>query len=136
VVIGVDLQPVTPSIAPNVETLQADLMQISVEQLLAPLGESGRYDAVMSDMAPKTSGTGDHFKSVDLCRGVLERLPGVLRPGGALVMKVFEGETYPALLGDTGCLFRSCKGFKPKASRDVSSEIYIIAEGFRGPDAG
>jgi 23S rRNA (uridine2552-2'-O)-methyltransferase len=132
----VDLQPVATSIAENVTTIRGDLTGIDAAELLAPLGEGRLYDAVISDMAPKTSGAGDHFRSVDLCRAVLERLPGVLRKGGSLVMKVFEGETYPDLLGDTGRDFERCKGLKPKASRDVSSEIYIIAEGFRGPDAG
>jgi 23S rRNA (uridine2552-2'-O)-methyltransferase len=137
VVVGVDLQPVDATIAENVMTIQGDLTGIDAEELLAPLGEGRLYDALISDMAPKTSGAGDHFRSVDLCRAVLERLPGLLRKGGSLVMKVFEGETYPDLFADTARAFERCKGFKPKASRDVSSEIYIIGEGYRGHgDAG
>jgi 23S rRNA (uridine2552-2'-O)-methyltransferase len=132
-VVGVDVQPVGLSIGPNVKTVAADITQIDSAALVSLLGEGQAYDAVLSDMAPNTTGAGDHFRSVALCRAVLERLPGVLRPGGSLVMKVFEGETYPALLAETGRLFERCKGFKPKASRDVSCEIYIIGEGYRGP---
>ena len=48
-------------------------------------------------------------------------------------MKVFEGEAYPDLLTRTRELFESVKGYKPKASRAISREMYIIAHGFRGP---
>jgi 23S rRNA (uridine2552-2'-O)-methyltransferase len=83
-------------------------------------------------MAPNTTGAGDHFRSVELCRRVLELLGGLLRAGGNLVMKVFEGEEYPALLRETGAMFDEVKGFKPQASREVSREMYIIGKGFRG----
>jgi 23S rRNA (uridine2552-2'-O)-methyltransferase len=87
-------------------------------------------------MAPNTSGSGDHYPSVELCRHVLRLCPGVLRPGGSLAMKVFEGELYPDLLGEAGALFERVKGFKPRACRDVSREIYVIAEGLRASPGG
>ena len=83
-------------------------------------------------MAPDTTGHGDHFLSVRLCRRALDLLPSLLKPGGNLAMKVFEGEEYPQLLRDTAALFDQAKGFKPKASRADSSEVYIVATGFRG----
>ncbi|MCH7791941.1 MAG: RlmE family RNA methyltransferase [Planctomycetes bacterium] len=98
-----------------------------------PAEEAGRgFQVVLSDMAPNTTGAGDDFVSERLCRRVLELLPGVLKPGGNLVMKVLEGSGYPGLLGDTSAMFTACKGFKPRASRDASREIYIVGRGYRG----
>ena len=83
-------------------------------------------------MAPNTTGHGDHERSIALCEQVLLMLPALLRKGGNLAMKVFEGGEYPRLLKDTAKLFESTKGYKPKASRDASVEMYIVASGFRG----
>jgi 23S rRNA (uridine2552-2'-O)-methyltransferase len=144
-VAGLDLQPVTATLPPNVRTAVGDVFTTPAEDLLALAADPGHpgpprlYDTVLSDMAPSTSGGGggsaDHFRSVDLCRRVLALLPALLRPGGNLAMKVFEGEAYPDLLRETAALFNEAKGFKPDASRDVSREIYIVAKGFRPPAA-
>lgn len=124
-VVGVDLKPVTCALPENVRTTVGDVFEIGRADLLA---DGSMFDVALSDMAPNTSGdAGDHFRSVDLCGRVLELLPGVLRPGGNLAMKVFEGEAYPALLRRTGSMFGSVKGFKPSASRSMSREMYIVA---------
>ena len=130
-VVGIDLKEVRETIAPNVRTVVGDIYKTPAEELTGLGG--GLFDAVLSDMAPDTTGHGDHFLSVRLCRRVLAMLPGLLKPGGNLAMKVFEGEEYPELLREAGRLFREAKGFKPKASRDVSSEMYIVAHGYRPP---
>ena len=57
--------------------------------------------------------------------------PDLLDAGGALVMKVLEGEVYPDLLRRARRGFERVKGFKPKASRGVSTEMYVIAEGYQ-----
>ncbi|MBX3375493.1 MAG: RlmE family RNA methyltransferase [Phycisphaeraceae bacterium] len=131
VVVGIDLKEVRENFGPNAFILQGDVYATPAATLL---GQSGmKFDAVLSDMAPDTTGHGDHFLSVRLCRRVLELLPSLLKPGGNLAMKVFEGEEYPALLKETSRMFASAKGFKPKASRDVSREMYIIGERYRPP---
>lgn len=142
-VVGLDLQAVDGGLAPNVRAVQGDVFKTSAEEFLKLASADGKsegntklFDAVVSDMAPNTTGAGDHFRSVDLCRRVLELLPKVLRNGGNLVMKVFEGETYPELLKDVKKQFAECKGFKPEACRDVSREIYIVAAGYKGAGAG
>jgi len=132
VIVGIDLKEIRETIAPNVHALRGDVYKTDPGALLAPAG--GSFDAVLSDMAPDTTGHGDHFLSVRLCRRVIEILPSLLKPGGNLVMKVFEGEEYPALLRETGVLFDQAKGFKPKASRDISREMYVVAHGYRPPD--
>jgi 23S rRNA (uridine2552-2'-O)-methyltransferase len=133
IVVGIDLQEVRETLGPNIHTIQGDIYATEASKLT---GESGDlFDTVLSDMAPNTTGHGDHFLSVRLCRRALELLSALLRPGGNFVMKVFEGEEYIALLGETQHLFREAKGFKPKASREMSREMYIVGYGYRG-DAG
>ena len=134
VVVGFDLSPVRAEVPGWVVARVGDVLALPASGLLEPLvqrrGPGVLYDAVLSDMAPNTSGAGDHFRSVRLCEAILERLPGLLRPGGSLVYKVFEGEQYPDLLARTGAMFARCKGLKPRATREVSTEIYVVAGGY------
>lgn len=130
-VVGIDLQRVEHPMPPNVTTLVGDLTATDPAALTAPAG--GRFAAVVSDMAPNTTGAGDDFRSVRLCREILARLPGLVAPGGHLAMKVFEGAQLQDLIAETRALFAESKGFKPRASREVSRETYIIAKGYRGP---
>ena len=138
-VVGVDLQEVDPDAvrhgmdrptADAVTAIQADVFAVDPARLLELSG--GPFDVVLSDMAPNTSGHGDDHLSARLCRRVLELLPGLLRRGGTLCMKVLEGEAFPELLRDTKGLFRECGATKPKASREVSREMYIVGSGYRG----
>lgn len=143
---GIDLKPIATTLPPSVKTLVGDIFKTDPATLLAlatPDGHAPRpIDVLLSDMAPSTEGgaggSADHFRSVELCRRVLELAPSILRVGGHLAMKVFEGEEYPNLLRETQKLFTDVKGFKPEASRDVSREMFIVAKGFKGaprPDA-
>jgi len=84
-------------------------------------------------MAPNTSGHGDHFLSVRLCETILDAVPSLLCPGGSLVMKVFEGEAFPPMLERVRAMFRDVKVIKPKATRGMSSEVYVTAKRYRGP---
>lgn len=133
--LGIDLQPVAPTTryGPRIRVLQADAFKIDPKELTDFAG--GVFDVVLSDMAPNTSGHGDDFLSVRLCRRVLEMLPGVLATsggGGNVLMKVLEGEEFAALLKETKALFREAGATKPAASREVSRETFIYGIGFRG----
>ena len=108
----------------------ADAFATDPATLLEPLGGT-RADALISDMAPNTTGHGDDFLSARLCRRVLELAPYVLRPGGTLVMKVLEGADMPDLIKETRAMFVEAGATKPAASRDVSREIFIWATGFK-----
>jgi 23S rRNA (uridine2552-2'-O)-methyltransferase len=131
-VVGIDLQQTRHDFGSNVRALVADAYTVDPAMLKELAGAASGFDVVLSDMAPNTTGHGDDLLSARLCRRVLELLPAVLRPGGSLAMKIFEGSEYPAVLRETAELFREARGFKPKASRDVSREMYIVATGFRG----
>ena len=131
VVWAVDLKSIERSGYPsNVRLVQADLGEIELSEIG---GE--RFDVLLSDMAPNTTGdpSGDHFLSVRLCDMRLDRAADWLRRGGNLVMKVFEGQEYPTLLKRCARLFDEAKGFKPKASRSESVEMFIVCHGYRGP---
>ena len=126
-VVGIDLTPTVHQFPANVITHVGDVEKVDPTLLL---GEGGLFDVVLSDMAPNTSGHGDHERSIRLCDRVLELLPQLLKPTGALVIKVFEGGEYPRFLKDMRARFAKVKGFKPPASRDVSVEMYVIGEGY------
>jgi len=133
-IVGIDLKRVEHAMPPNVTTLVGDIEKSPPGSLTGPAG--GLFDLVLSDMAPNTSGHGDDLVSARLCRSLLALLPGVLAPDGVLAMKIFEGQEYPFVLRETQRLFRDARGFKPKASRDVSREMYIVAKGYRAAGSG
>ncbi|RLS89885.1 MAG: RlmE family RNA methyltransferase [Planctomycetota bacterium] len=131
-VVAVDLKPINPNgYASNVRLIQADLRDLTTEDL------GGRpFDAVISDMAPDTTGDpgGDSIRSARLCHELLDRCPGWLRKGGNLTMKVFEGGEYPELLKRAGRMFEEAKGYKPRASRAESVEMFVVCLNYRGND--
>lgn len=127
--LGIDLQEVRTPFGPTVKVLREDVFAFDPTPYIEHAGR--RFDAVLSDMAPNTTGHGDDYLSVRLCRRVLELLPRVLRPHGHLCMKVLEGEEFPQLLKETRALFMDCGAMKPRASRDISCETFIWAKGYR-----
>lgn len=129
-VVGIDLQEVREDLGPNVRTIVGDIFKTDATAMLPD--PEAKFDVVLSDMAPNTSGHGDDALSVRLCRRVLELLPSLLAPRGGCAMKVLEGSGYAQLLKDCQRLFANAKGLKPKASRDASREIFIVAEGYKG----
>ncbi|NBX37362.1 MAG: RlmE family RNA methyltransferase [Planctomycetes bacterium] len=132
-VVAFDLKVIDPKGLPTqVTLLQADLEKIEVDAL-----GGVAFDVVLSDMGPDTSGdaSSDAVRSARLCGTLLDRLPHWLRKGGSLVMKVYEGGEYPALLRRTERLFDEVKGMKPEASRRESVEMFIVGKGYRGEPA-
>jgi 23S rRNA (uridine2552-2'-O)-methyltransferase len=130
-VVGVDLQSIEP--IEGVETIRGDIRKKeTVESLLALTG--GKADVILSDMSPNISGSyaTDHARSIELCEHALAFAKKTLRPGGILVMKVFEGDMMPDLMKLVKASFQEVKLYGPEASRSSSSEIYVIARHFRG----
>lgn len=129
-VLGIDLQDVRHEFGPTVKVLKGDAFTFDPKPYLEFLPRDGRFDVVLSDMAPNTTGHADDYASVKLCRRVLGMLPIALRPGGRLMMKVLEGAEFPELLKETKAMFVTAHAIKPKASRDLSREIFIVGLGF------
>ncbi len=130
-VFALDLLPMDA--IPGVTFLQGDFREQAV--LDALLGELGgrRVDLVMSDMAPNISGVDvvDHARAADLEALALDFARRVLGPEGVLVMKVFQGAGFQELLAEARRSFQAVRMRKPKASRQRSSETYLVARGAR-----
>lgn len=129
-VVGVDLLPVDP--VPGAAVLQGDFTDPYVQRrLVAELG--GKADLVLSDMAPDTTGhaTTDHLRIVALAEAALGFALDVLAEGGGFVAKVFQGGAEKAMLDRLKRHFASVRHAKPPASRKQSSELYVVATGFR-----
>lgn len=130
-VIALDLLPMD-AIA-GVEFMQGDFREQAVlDRLLGELGER-RVDLVLSDMAPNISGVDvvDQARAADLEALALDFACQVLAPQGALVMKVFQGAGFEAVLAEARRSFQAVRMRKPKASRARSSETYLVARGRR-----
>jgi 23S rRNA (uridine2552-2'-O)-methyltransferase len=126
-VLGVDLQRIDP--IERVETVQGDMTDEETREAVRErIGES---DVVISDMAPEMSGeySLDHARSIHLARQAFETANEVLAPGGDLVVKVFDGPDLSALREDIEGEFQYVRDVRPDASRDESSELYLVAKG-------
>ena len=130
-VIALDLLPIEP--LAGVTVLQGDFTEQAVlDRLLGEL-EGRAVDLVLSDMAPNMSG----MKAVDQPRAALlaelalECAREVLRPGGDLLLKMFQGEGFDPLLADLRAAFAKVVVRKPKASRPRSREVYLLARNYR-----
>ncbi|MBC9072175.1 23S rRNA (uridine(2552)-2'-O)-methyltransferase RlmE [Thauera sp. CAU 1555] len=128
-VFALDLLPVEP--IPGVEFLQGDFTDDAVAEQFEASLQGAAVDLVMSDMAPNMSGvpTVDQARSIHLCELALDFAARHLKPGGNIVVKVFQGEGFDELRRQMQEVFRSVQVRKPKASRDRSAEVYLLGTG-------
>ncbi|MDR1403967.1 MAG: RlmE family RNA methyltransferase [Candidatus Methanoplasma sp.] len=128
-VVGVDLRYIRPM--DGVTTIIGDITEDSTMRELTELF-GGKADVVLSDMAPNIGGnySTDHARSVDLCMYAVAVCDRILRKGGKMVVKVFMGDMIDSLLTELKPRFRSVRIYSPDASRDTSSEVYIVSKGF------
>ena len=130
-VVGIDLLPIDPM--PGVEFIQLDFLDESApDKLIEMLG--GPADIVMSDMAANTTGhkKTDHLRIMGLAEAAIAFAREIMAPGGVFIAKVFQGGTENQLLADLKRDFATVRHVKPAASRADSSELYVMATGFRG----
>ena len=129
-VIAVDLQEMEP--LPGIHIIQGDMTAPEVQEAIRAAA-GGLVDLVISDAAPNTSGIRDrdHALSIELAEVALLLARDLLKPGGNLVVKVFEGEYFPEYLREMRRSFASVKPHHPEASRDESREIYVVAKGMK-----
>ena len=129
--VAVDLLPMEP--LPGVQFVQGDFREQTVlEALLAALGGS-RADLVISDLAPNISGIGvsDQARSMYLAELALEFSLQCLKPGGSLLVKVFQGAGFTEFLLAMRKNFTKVGSRKPEASRGRSSEMYLLGKGLK-----
>ena len=129
-VAGVDLLTMDPVHGATV--LQGDFMDPDMPERLTRLLD-GRPDLVLSDMAPNTTGHNatDHLRIMALADLALAFAIDTLAEGGGFVAKVFQGGSERQMLERLKRHFAQVRHAKPPASRKESSELYVVATGFR-----
>lgn len=118
----------------GVTFIQGDFTEDEVYQnILNELGDS-TADLVISDMAPNMSGirTSDQARAMYLAELALDLLCRVLKPGGAFLVKVFQGEGFDDFLRNMRAAFSKVVTRKPDASRSRSREVYLLGCGYKG----
>jgi len=131
--VGVDVVPIDPLPAANVDSMSGDVRDPAVGRAVRErLGRAA--DVVLSDLAPKLTGVAatDAARQSELGTAVLAALPDLLRPHGRLVMKVFMGPDQPALLARLQTLFDEVRTTRAEATRRGSAELYAVCTGYRG----
>ena len=130
-VLAVDVLPMAG--LAGVEVVQGDFSEQATLDRLLELLAGGRADLVLSDMAPNTMGIAevDHARSMHLVDLATEFAAKALRPGGDLLLKVFQGREFQPLIARLRAEFKTVKLRKPKASRGRSPEVYVLARGYR-----
>lgn len=130
-VVGVDLVP-CESPVPWAFTIEGDIRDPAlVEAIIARLG--GQADLITFDVAPKLSGIAsrDEARSRELLESALQITQKLLRPGGAMVAKLFMGADFRETAALFKSLFANVDITRTKATRPGSSELYLAARGFR-----
>ncbi len=130
-VLALDILPMEPMA--DVEVLEGDFREDAVLQHLREVLGERSIDLVISDMAPNVSGVAavDQPRAMHLAELALDFARESLKPGGALVLKVFQGAGFDELVRALRLSFVRVVTRKPKASRPASREVYLVAVSFR-----
>jgi 23S rRNA (uridine2552-2'-O)-methyltransferase len=134
-VLAIDLLPVAPM--PGVESLEGDFTDIAALRWLEERLDAARVDLVLSDMAPNISGVGlrDQARQYELCELALDFAVQWLKPDGSFLVKVFQGVGFEDFRRQMQAAFELVLIRKPDASRDRSSEVYLLGRRPRQRDA-
>ena len=129
-VLAMDLLPIDP--IAGATCFQGDFSDPDMPERLAEM-LGGKVDLVLSDMAPNTTGHGatDHLRIMALADMALAFAVEILAEGGTFVAKVFQGGSERDMLDRMKRHFATVRHAKPPASRKESSELYVVAMGFR-----
>ena len=130
-VIGIDIKEPNLKLnsLSNIKLFQYDIFSL---ENLAALAVSDTFDVVLSDMAPNTSGIKslDQDRSLNLVEKVLGILDLMLKPGGNMVVKVFDSQNAQNFLKSKKGMFLEWHFLKPKSTRSQSKEFFAIGKGF------
>jgi 23S rRNA (uridine2552-2'-O)-methyltransferase len=132
-IIGLDLLPMEP--IADVHYIQGDFREDVVLDQLAIVLDGRKTDLVLSDMAPNLSGipTADAARMEHLIDLAIEFSQMHLKPGGALLVKCFKDMGFTQVVEKFRTEFKTVRQIKPKASRDKSSEIFLLGRGLKNP---
>ena len=134
--VGVDLVPLRPFTEAWVRTGVVDVLAEDAQARIEAVAP-GPYDAVLSDMAPKTTGVRatDQARSVRLAERALELARALGKPGSSFVTKLFMGGDFESFRGRLREDYREVKVVRPEATRSASVEIYLVGLGLRAQEA-
>ena len=129
-VVGLDLKIPDRINAGNFRFIKADILKLETDRLALEVGE---MDAVLSDMAPLTSGTSvtDTARSIALAEKAFEIARVVLKEKGSFLCKIFEGEELKSFKGDVLKYFNQIRLLRPEAVRKRSREVYLLGIDFK-----
>ena len=126
--LGVDLTPLSDIFHPNIKTIEGDCFELSPQIIEKHMGQDMRFDVVLSDMAPKTTGIKhvDQIRSFMLADQALSLACEWLKPSGHVVIKVFNSAEVSELISRMKKQFKVVKQMRPKSVRSVSKEFYVV----------
>ncbi|KAI2666100.1 rRNA methyltransferase 2, mitochondrial [Labeo rohita] len=131
-VIGIDILRIAPLDGAQLLS-NHDITEPSTHMALERLLPEARADVILSDMAPNASGLRDldHERLVTMCLSVLDLADKVLRPGGSLICKYWDGALAHKLQQRLSSMFQDVRTVKPRASRKESAELFFLARMFK-----
>ena len=129
-VLAVDLSPLATALPDNVTAIQGDAFDLADEALAA----YAPYDAVLSDMAPATTGSRstDAIRSAALVERAIAVADALAKPGSSFVAKLFMGGEYDAVRALVQERYASLRTLRPEGVRKQSVEVFLVATGRRG----
>ena len=130
-VIALDILPMT-GIA-GVDMIEADFRELGALERLDTALAGARVDLVLSDLAPNMTGVSsvDQARALDLAELARDFAEQHLKPGGAFLVKLFQGAGFDSFLKDLRTRYAKIVMRKPKASRARSPEVYALGVGFK-----
>ena len=132
-IVGLDMLPMDP--IADVQFIQGDFRDHRVLRQLEAILVGRKVDVVLSDMAPNLSGiaSADAARMEHIIDLAIEFSQIHLKPSGALLVKCFNGSGYSQIVEKFRAEFKTVSPKKPKASRDKSSEIFLLGRGIKNP---
>jgi len=132
-VVGIDILPLKALPQKNIFTIQGDIRETDVADLCVQHAPSG-FNVITCDISPNLSGIRevDDKNMGELYDSVRDFITKGLKAGGNFVLKAFYSDNFKETKSDLTNLFKSVSVFKPVASRNISSEIYLVGMGKKG----
>ncbi|XP_069503721.1 rRNA methyltransferase 2, mitochondrial [Ambystoma mexicanum] len=131
-VVGVDLQHLSP-LNGAIFLSNADITDLDTQYKIKNILPGGMADVILSDMAPNATGIRDldHRRIVAVCLSLLDLAQSILRPGGTVLCKLWDGSESQMLQKRLAQCFSSVRTLKPQASRKESAETFFLAKSYK-----
>ena len=132
-VLGYDLVAPKVSLPAHVRTFEVDVHELTPERIITDAGSKKAFDALVSDLAPKTTGIrdADQARSIALVEHALWLAEALITDEGFFAAKVFQGRGFDELIAETRKRYKDVRALRPKATRQGSREAFLIVRGRR-----